>query len=121
VSPAKWQVYWLHQSRSRSATDPSQPNDASKPKRMYLVVGQTNPNSNVTCVPILSKVSGRTLRLTEVELPQSSYSKLSNDSVVACHEIVTVPSMCFSSTMEIALIPAQRRKVETALRLHLGL
>jgi len=51
----KWDVWQIRQDESRNKSDPKQPNDATKPRRYYIIL---TPDAclkaarSVTCIPI---------------------------------------------------------------------
>lgn len=113
------QIWWFNQAQSRANTDPSQPTDPSKPNRMMLVLTGSHL-SQVTCVPIQSLPTGTSPKMTEVELLQTSYGWLKNDSMAICHSIVTVPEKFFLNYVG-NVNGTDMDKVKTAIKTHLRL
>lgn len=113
------QVWWYNQQASREATDPSQPTDPTKPDRMMLVL--TSPNkAHITCVPIQTLPTSTPPKMTEVELLNSKYAWLNNDSVAVCSTIVTVPEK-FCKQWVGNVVGSDMEKVHTAIKTHLRL
>ena len=109
------QVWWMDQAKSREVTDPQQPLDPVKPKRMFCILAPPHSNE-VTCAPVLTLKPGKKVKLTEVELSVNRYKWLQNDSYVACHQIVTVPEDVFKG---LAGSIGEMDKVKQAIKTHL--
>lgn len=86
---------------------------------MFLILGKTIFNHKITCAEIVSLQQGRPVKMTEVEVLASDCKALSNDSLIVCHELVTVPVACFDTQMAGFLPEKYKTKVATALRNHL--
>lgn len=116
---SKNQVWWFNQTGSRENTNPSQPPDPDKSRRMLIILSRVIQNQ-VTCVPILTLAPQQKVTFTEVELLKSNYQNfLQNDSYVACYNIVTVPTKYFQTYLA-NIKMYEMAKIEKAIKLHLG-
>lgn len=119
--PQPWQIWWLRQNNSRSKTEPKQPNDESKDKRMFLIIASWGNSLKVTACPIQTINTGR-VGQTEVEIIYADYpSFLKSNSKIMCHEIVTVPVSSFESNSVGFLKSSDKDKVKISIKFYLKL
>lgn len=114
----KWEIWWVDQAGARFNTDPPQPLDPKKPKRMYLVIADPKARNAVTCCPIQDK--GTTVYLTEVELIVGYDKFVTKDCKIVCHQIFTLERKHFINR-EGVIKSAERDKVNIAIVSYLGL
>jgi len=111
-----WGVYWVNQARERANSDPKQPLDPSKDRRMYVVVAPPMHRREATCCPIQNNAGG-SIRLTEVDLVNGYGRFITKDSKIICHQVFTFPIATLSpSALVGSLSLAEQDKVKTALR-----
>ena len=116
---AIWQVWWYDQDESIKTTDPSQPTDHSKEKRMYVIIAPPKDNWNkITCCPVQN--AQERISITEVELVNGIYGFVRKHSKILCQEIYTLPKKFFLNC-EGSIGQAHSSKVKYALKEHLRL
>ena len=80
----RWEVWELKQDEARNQTDPQQPNDATKPRRYYVVVSPDAflTTSDVTvCIPIQTVSDGTSFSVlihgkpSPASIPYNSYAR----------------------------------------------
>jgi mRNA-degrading endonuclease toxin of MazEF toxin-antitoxin module len=109
-----WQVYWVSQLKAQANTQPPQPTDPSKPRRMYVIVAPTHTGNN-TCCPIQDK--GKGIGLTEVELLAGFGGFIAKDSKILCHQVFTLPDVWFHPKDRVGMLgPQDQERVKAALR-----
>jgi mRNA-degrading endonuclease toxin of MazEF toxin-antitoxin module len=112
----KWDVWELAQDEARNSTDPSQPNDATKDRRYYVII---SPNAylksaNVAvCVPIQTVSDGSCFSVlihgkpSRAGIPYNSYAR--------CTDYYTFEKRLFKKRMG-HLTAQEADKVEAAIK-----
>ncbi len=80
----RWEVWELKQDEARNQTDPQQPNDASKPRRFYVIVSPDaflKTSDVAVCIPIQTFSDGTSFSVlvhgkpSPAGIPYNSYAR----------------------------------------------
>jgi mRNA-degrading endonuclease toxin of MazEF toxin-antitoxin module len=112
----KWDVWELAQDEARNSTDPSQPNDATKPRRYYIII---SPNAYLktakvaVCIPIQTVSDGSCFSVLIHGKP--SRAGIHYDSYARCTDYYTLAKNLFKKRMG-HLTKQEVDKVEAAIK-----
>lgn len=112
----RWEVWNLKQDEARNETDPKQPNDASKPRRYYVVVSPDaflSTSEVAVVVPIQTLSDGTSFSVKVHGKP--SHAGIPFDSYARATDYYTLKKRLFSKRIG-GLSKAEIESLEFAMR-----
>lgn len=118
----KWDIWQLNQDAARNATDPQQPNDATKERRYFIILSPSaymRTASVAVCIPIQTLGDGSSFSVLIHGAPSSS--GIPYNSYARCTDFYTFETRLFHPKKIGFITRAEQNNVEFAIKEFFGL